>query len=119
AEHRHSQKPTRNSNVGGEPHRGVAHSVNHPQPCGGNTLSDITRRGFAKLAGLAALQPAVASTALAASPESDALQVAAEDRQFPKGFLWGTATASYQVEGAAKEDGRGESIWDTFSHTPG
>ncbi len=38
---------------------------------------------------------------------------------FPEGFLWGTATASYQVEGAAKEDGRGPSIWDTFSHTPG
>jgi beta-glucosidase len=38
---------------------------------------------------------------------------------FPRGFLWGTATASYQVEGAAYEDGRGASIWDTFSHTPG
>ncbi len=34
-------------------------------------------------------------------------------------FLWGTATASYQVEGAVREDGRGESIWDTFSRTPG
>ncbi|GAB4007683.1 hypothetical protein GCM10029992_62090 [Glycomyces albus] len=39
--------------------------------------------------------------------------------QFPDGFLWGTATASYQVEGAADEDGRGPSIWDTFSATPG
>lgn len=39
--------------------------------------------------------------------------------RFPQGFLWGSATASYQVEGAAKEDGRGVSIWDTFSHTPG
>ncbi len=37
---------------------------------------------------------------------------------FPEGFLWGTATASYQVEGAVNEDGRGLSIWDTFSHTP-
>jgi len=34
-------------------------------------------------------------------------------------FLWGTATASYQIEGAASQDGRGPSIWDTFSHTPG
>ncbi|GAB3646902.1 glycoside hydrolase family 1 protein [Glycomyces tarimensis] len=38
---------------------------------------------------------------------------------FPDGFLWGTATASYQIEGAAGEDGRGPSIWDTFSDTPG
>lgn len=37
----------------------------------------------------------------------------------PKDFLWGFATASYQIEGAASEDGRGPSIWDTFSHTPG
>jgi beta-glucosidase len=38
---------------------------------------------------------------------------------FPEGFLWGTATASYQIEGAVQEDGRGASVWDTFSHTPG
>ncbi|WP_407840778.1 GH1 family beta-glucosidase [Streptomyces sp. DSM 116496] len=40
-------------------------------------------------------------------------------RTFPPGFLWGTATAAYQIEGAAREDGRTPSIWDTFSHTPG
>ncbi|MHC1785027.1 MAG: GH1 family beta-glucosidase [Anaerolineaceae bacterium] len=39
--------------------------------------------------------------------------------QFPPDFLWGAATASYQIEGAWQEDGKGPSIWDTFSHTPG
>jgi beta-galactosidase len=38
---------------------------------------------------------------------------------FPPEFVWGAATASYQIEGAVGEDGRGVSIWDTFSHTPG
>ncbi|NUW36707.1 beta-glucosidase [Nonomuraea sp. SMC257] len=38
---------------------------------------------------------------------------------FPENFVWGAATASYQIEGAVKEDGRGQSIWDVFSHTPG
>jgi len=41
------------------------------------------------------------------------------DARFPDGFVWGAATAAYQVEGAVSEGGRGRSIWDTFSHTPG
>jgi beta-glucosidase len=42
-----------------------------------------------------------------------------DDLTFPQGFLWGAATAAYQIEGAARDDGRGPSIWDTFSRRPG
>jgi beta-glucosidase len=42
-----------------------------------------------------------------------------EGRRFPAAFVWGAATASYQVEGAVRAEGRGESIWDRFAHSPG
>ena len=77
----------------------------------------FNRRYFGKLAAILA-----ASSALPVEKSfarEGAPQAAASDRPFPKGFLWGSATASYQVEGAVNEDGRGVSIWDTFSHTPG
>jgi beta-glucosidase len=43
----------------------------------------------------------------------------AEDSTFPADFVWGASTSSYQIEGAVDADGRGKSIWDVFSHTPG
>ena len=77
----------------------------------------LSRRSFAKLAGAAALG-ATNLPVTAGAAQAEALQGPAA-RTFPTGFLWGTATASYQVEGAVAEDGRLPSIWDTFSHTPG
>jgi len=82
----------------------------------------ISRRSFAKIAGTAAL---VSTTTpqlnpfAKQSPGAEPSMQTTQSREFPKGFLWGSATASYQVEGAVNEDGRGPSIWDTFSHTPG
>ena len=75
----------------------------------------ITRREFGQ-----SVAAAAAVTAAGVSlPKFAFGEYKTEVRYFPKGFLWGCATAAYQVEGAAAEDGRGPSVWDTFSHTPG
>jgi beta-glucosidase len=75
----------------------------------------FSRRAFARLAGLSALGVAAPAGAAERAQESDRHAPGS----FPKNFLWGTATSSYQIEGAVNEDGRGPSIWDVFSHTPG
>src|SRR4051794_5544370 len=80
----------------------------------------ITRRAFANVAGAAALGAAMAPSMADGEPQrGPAGTPAAGGPSFPADFLWGTATAAYQVEGAVAEDGRLPSIWDTFSHTPG
>jgi beta-glucosidase len=85
----------------------------------------ISRRKFGQLlgavAGAAALPGGVAAARAESSHEAQSSEASSggAPRKFPEGFLWGSATASYQVEGAVHADGRGPSIWDTFSHTPG
>src|SRR5690348_7629239 len=56
---------------------------------------------------------------MTATVTSTSAQPALAGITFPDGFIWGAATASYQIEGAARDDGRGPSIWDTFCRTPG
>ncbi|WP_428964744.1 GH1 family beta-glucosidase [Micromonospora fluostatini] len=55
----------------------------------------------------------------ASGDEHDPAPAPRDVLRFPENFGWGAATSAYQIEGAAKEDGRGESVWDTFSRTPG
>ncbi|MGD0989187.1 MAG: GH1 family beta-glucosidase [Candidatus Sulfotelmatobacter sp.] len=77
-------------------------------------MKKITRRAFSQtLSGAAAALLAADSFPKLAWAQKPSLL------RFPADFMWGCATASYQIEGAVNEDGRGPSVWDTFSHTPG
>jgi len=82
---------------------------------GNRKMKVITRRQFGKTAAAAA----AAAYAAVALPKFAFGQPHPSSLAYPKGFLWGCATASYQIEGGAQDDGRGPSNWDTFSHTPG
>src|ERR1700684_1980035 len=68
----------------------------------------VSRRTFLPILTSLAV-PRVVWPAAAAMPET----------LFPADFVWGASTSSYQIEGAVDTDGRGQSIWDVFSHTPG
>jgi beta-glucosidase len=75
----------------------------------------LSRRQFGKTVAVSA----AATLAGASLPNFAWSEPQIRRLEFPKGFLWGCATAAYQVEGGAAEDGRGPSVWDTFSHTAG
>ncbi|MBW4573931.1 MAG: beta-glucosidase [Aphanothece sp. CMT-3BRIN-NPC111] len=93
----------------------------------------LNRRNFLALAGLGGLASsllvanllrtrsakAASSSNPVASKETKNLENSMISYQFPDNFLWGVATSAYQIEGAATEDGRKPSVWDTFSATPG
>jgi beta-glucosidase len=81
-------------------------------------MKTLTRRQFGKtLAGTSAALAAASVPGLAFP--GLALAQSPVPLKFPEGFLWGCATASYQIEGGVHEDGRGETNWDVFAHTPG
>jgi beta-glucosidase len=80
-------------------------------------MKGITRRVFGKTVAASAAA-AVSGISIPKMAFGQGRPEASELR-YPKGFVWGCATAAYQIEGGANEDGRGPSTWDVFSHTPG
>ncbi len=84
-------------------------------------LPACSRRSFVALTASAAgtLLAARAAGETAATAQSGTPLSPSRVGGFPKDFRWGVATAAYQIEGAAAEDGRKPSVWDTFSHAPG
>src|SRR6266481_3620430 len=84
-----------------------------------NVAGGVSRRKFL---GVSAVSVAAATAAKAAGRGDK--KIAGKDGGkggyvFPKDFVWGAATASYQIEGAANEDGRGQSVWDVFCKKKG